>query len=119
MVYEFMDNVKNDKYYLNKIIEDINFIIEKTKDISLEEFDSDELLNSAINFKFIQISENSSRLSEKLILSNQDVPWFKIKGLRNKIVHDYDNLFFDVIYNTIKTDLPDLSLKLKEIYDEI
>ena len=47
-----MDNTKNDKYYLNKIIEDIEFVINTTKNMTLEEFDNDEIINSAINFKF-------------------------------------------------------------------
>ena len=110
-----MDNIKDDAYYLNKIISDLEFIINKTKNISLEEFDSDEMLNSAVNFKFIQISENANKLTDEIIKANPDVPWHRIKGLRNKIVHDYDNVFIDVIYQTIKEDLPLLSEQLKEL----
>ncbi len=110
-----MDNIKDNYYYLKKIINDITFIIESTKNYSLEEFDEDELVNSAVNFKFIQISENANKLTTDFILSNGDIPWHKIKGLRNKIVHDYDNVFFDVIYNTIKENLPDLLEQLKSI----
>ena len=107
-----MDNIKNDKYYLEKIINDINFVINNTMSMTLEEFDSDELINSAVNFKFVQISENVSKLTNSFIAQNSDIPWNKIKGLRNKIVHDYDNVFFDVIYYTIKNDLPSLLEKL-------
>ncbi len=107
-----MDNIKNDKYYLEKIINDINFVINNTMNMTLEEFDSDELINSAVNFKFVQISENVSKLTNSFIALNSDIPWNKIKGLRNKIVHDYDNVFFDVIYYTIKNDLPSLLEKL-------
>lgn len=107
-----MDNIKNDKYYLEKIINDINFVINNTMNMTLEEFDSDELINSAVNFKFVQISENVSKLTNSFIALNSNIPWNKIKGLRNKIVHDYDNVFFDVIYYTIKNDLPSLLEKL-------
>ncbi len=110
-----MDNVKNDSYYINKIIADISFVIDNTKEMSLEEFDNDEIINSAVNFKFIQISENSSKLSKELVDRNNNIPWHKIKGMRNKIVHDYDNVFFDAIYNTIKNDLPVLLEQLKNI----
>ena len=48
-------------------------------------------------------------------MSNSQIPWNKIKGLRNKIVHDYDNVFFDVIYKTAKTDLPVLLEQLNEL----
>ena len=52
MALKYMDNTKNDKYYLNKIIEDIEFVINTTKNMTLEEFDNDEIINSAIHFKF-------------------------------------------------------------------
>ena len=52
-----MDNKKTSIYYLSKIVEDISFIIRKTNGITIEQFSSDEVLNCAINFKFIQISE--------------------------------------------------------------
>lgn len=113
-----MDNVKNDKYYIKKMIDDIKFVINNTDGLSLEEFDEDEIINSAVNFKFIQISESTSKLSDSLINSNPNVPWYKIKGLRNKIVHDYDNVFFDIIFNTIKNDLPQLLIQLTELYSK-
>ena len=110
-----MDNLKNDKYFVEKIVNDILFILDNTKNVSLEDFDSDELLNSAINFKFIQISENVNKLTDTFKKNNNTIPWSDIKGLRNKIVHDYDNVFFDVIYNTIKNDLPLLLDQIKKI----
>ena len=110
-----MDNIKEDAYYISKIINDLEFIINRTENVTLEEFDSDEMLNSAVNFKFIQISENANKLTDGIIKANPEVPWHRIKGLRNKIVHDYDNVFIDVIYKTIKEDLPVLSERLKEL----
>lgn len=61
-----MDNIKNDSYYLNKIVDDIKFVIGSTANMTLDEFDNNEMVNSAVNFKFIQISENASRLSKNL-----------------------------------------------------
>ena len=46
-----MDNIKEDSYYISKIINDLEFIINRTENVTLEEFDSDEMLNSAVNFK--------------------------------------------------------------------
>ena len=109
-----MDNVKDDKYYLQKIIDDVSFVVDTTQDLSMEDFLSDELINSAVNFKFIQISENVSKLSENIIVRNSDIPWHKIKGLRNKIVHDYENVFLDVLYNTVKKDFPQFLIQLKK-----
>ena len=56
-----------------------------------------------------------SKLSNDIIENNQDIPWHKIRGLRNRLVHDYDNIYFDLIYNTVKNDLPILLEKIKLI----
>ena len=63
-----MDNKKDDKYFLNKIIDDISFVLANTKNMTFEEFDNDEIINSAVNFKFIQISENVSTVRFQFFL---------------------------------------------------
>ena len=90
-----MDNIKDDKYYLSKIIEDVEFVIEETLNMTEDDFSDNEVVNCAVSFKFIQISENASKLSNKFLDENNTIPWHKIKGLRNKIVHEYENIFID------------------------
>ena len=111
-----MDNKKTPTYYLNKIINDITFVIKNTQNISLDEFSQNNLLNCAISFKFIQISENAKQLPISLTLSYPTIPWHKINGLRNRIVHDYGNVQLEIIYNTVIKDFPILLEQLKEIY---
>lgn len=43
------------------------------------------------------------------------IPWMKISGLRNRIVHDYGSIQLDIIYNTVKNDLPILVKEIKSI----
>lgn len=54
-----MDNQKDDCYYLQKIIKDIDYVIEHTKDIDIESLENNEVLLDSVLFRFIQISENS------------------------------------------------------------
>lgn len=113
-----MDNLKNDQYYLKKIIKDIEFSISNVKNLSLTEFSENEVINSAICFKFVQLSENSKMISSatKQIYSN--IPWKMIVGLRNRIVHDYGNVQFDILYETATKDLPVLLVELTKILEE-
>ena len=115
MVLKYMDNIKTPTYYLLKIIEDINFVIDNTIGMSIEEFSEDEVLNCAVSFKFIQISENAKQLPTTLMEAYSQVPWKKINGLRNRIVHDYGNVQLDIIYNTIEKDLPFLLEQVKAL----
>ena len=57
-------------------------------------------------FRLIQISENSNKLTYNFKNYYTDMPWRAIKGLRNRIVHDYGQVDLSVVYDTIKYDIP-------------
>ena len=101
-----MDNVKNDAYYVKKMLNDILFIIEKTKGITLEELEENEVLCDSVLFRLIQISENSLKLTLTFKESHKIIPWQAIKGMRNRIVHDYGDIQLDVVHQTITEDIP-------------
>lgn len=110
-----MDNVKNDQYYLEKIISDLGFIIEHTKGKTQDEIESNDLLVDSILFRIIQIAENNSRLSEEFKKKNSEIPWVAIKGMRNRIVHDYGVLNMAIVYDTVTRWIPEMYEKLVKI----
>ena len=103
-----MDNTKNDSYYLNKIKADIAFIVAHMKDVDAQELNDNEILLDSMLFRMIQISENAKRLSEEYRESTSKLPWNELIGLRNRIVHDYGNVDLQVVYETLKNDIPEL-----------
>lgn len=58
-----MDNVKNDAYYVKKMLKDISFILGNTKGITLQQLTNNEILCDSVLFRLIQISENSVKLT--------------------------------------------------------
>ncbi len=104
-----MDNIKDDRYYLNRIITDISFILAHTdRIVSIEEFESDEVFLDSVMFRLIQISENSDRLTLEFKEAHADIPWHAMRGMRNRIVHDYGEVDLSIVYDTLKDDLPAL-----------
>jgi len=114
MVLEFMDNIKNDHYYLEKIKKDIAFIVIHMKDVDLQELNENEVLLDSMLFRMIQISENAKKLSAEYKNGKPGLPWDEISGLRNRIVHDYGNVDLEIVYETLKYDIPELMEQLKE-----
>ncbi len=110
-----MDNIKNDDYYIKKLLKDIKFIIEKTNGITLEELETNEVLCDSVLFRLIQISENSAKLTTEFKSIHKDIPWQAIKGMRNRIVHDYGEVEFTIVYQTITEDIPDICKKLENL----
>lgn len=100
-----MDNIKNDKYYVNSIIEDIDKILKYTKDISYEEFKEDEQLVDAILFRLIQMTESIKKLSTIFKEKYNNISWNDIVGFRNRIVHDYGKTDYTIVYEVVTNDI--------------
>ena len=103
-----MDNVKTDNYYIQKIKQDLEFISRHMKNVDIEELNANEVLLDSMLFHMIQISENARKLTEKFKQTRENIPWSALYGLRNRIVHDYGNVDLNIVYETLKVDIPDL-----------
>lgn len=110
-----MDRLKDDKYYSEKVLKDIKYLLRVTKDISKVVLEENETLLDSVMFRFIQISENIKRLTDKLKNDNSHIPWVLVIGLRNKIVHEYGTVDITVIYDVLKENLSELYRDLKEL----
>lgn len=114
-----MKRVKDDKHYAREIMEDIDFVINHTKDINIEELSSNKVLLDSVMFRFIQISEKIRKISEEFKIINNHIPWFAILGLRNKIVHDYGSVDVTIVYDTVKNDLQELFDSFEKLIDNV
>ena len=103
-----MDNVKDDAYYSGKLLQDLFYVKRHMDGITETEFSENEILQDAMMFRLIQISENARKLSERYRESHELVPWVAVFGLRNRIVHDYGAVDLHIIYTTLTRDVPEL-----------
>lgn len=108
-----MNNLKNDDYYLDKIINDLKFISNHMSGVSVIELGENEILLDSMLFRLIQIRENAKRLTDTYKTAHKTIPWTDIAGLRNRIVHDYGNVDLDVIYSTLTEDVQTLIEELQ------
>ena len=113
-----MDNIKDDYYYARKIRDDFQFVLDQTDGLSKQAITENAVLLDSIMFRLIQISENSLKLTEQFKNQFKVIPWLALKGLRNRIVHDYGNVDYSVIYSTIKDEIPGCVAELNRILGE-
>ena len=100
-----MNNVKNNSFYLQKIVDDLQFILKHTNGITKEQLKENEVLLDSVMFRLVQVSENANKLTEDFKNKYGEIPWFAIRGMRNRIVHDYGDVDITVIYDTVTNDL--------------
>jgi uncharacterized protein with HEPN domain len=111
-------NARNRKT-LAKIITHIKRIQEYVKDVkSLDEFEKNSLKKDAIVFNLLQIGELSNKkLTNDFKKEHNTIPWIQIYGLRNRIVHDYDNIHSHIVYQVITHDLIELAEEIEALLD--
>ncbi len=100
-----MDNIKTDKYYVKKIIEHIDYVLEITDGLSLEQMKNNVMLVDSVLFRFIQIAEEAQELTDEFKNKTASLPWHQLNGIRNRIVHAYEIIRIDIVYDTIVKDL--------------
>lgn len=110
----------HDKKVLLKLIDHTDHIMEyvsKCEDIL--SFENNSLVVEACVFNLMQIGELAhSELSAEAKESLTNIPWKEIYGMRNRIVHGYSEVSMDVVWETIRDDIPVLRAELKSILDE-
>lgn len=104
-----------DRIIIQKIIGYIDDIEQYVKDLQSQEFFEDKKTITACAFSLSQIGELAKDLDEETVNSIKEIPWKSIKGMRNRIVHDHDNVDLSVLWSTIKMSLPELKERLKNI----
>ena len=74
----------------------------------------DDVTQSAVLHQLMILGEAAARLSTELRISVQDVQWSKLIGMRNKLIHSYDEVDLDIVWRTLTKSLPLVELKLRE-----
>lgn len=100
---------------LKKIINYINTILTYTKDVDYQGFIENKMMLEACVFNLSQIGELVNKLEEEYILDNPEIPWFKIRGLRNRLVHDYEGVSLILVWEIIASDLKKLKTQLERL----
>jgi uncharacterized protein with HEPN domain len=81
------------------------------------DLDSDRMLNLALVRLMEVIGEAAARVSPELRASHAGIPWLTITGLRNRLIHGYDSVDFDVLWQILQDDLPPLIAQLEKVID--
>lgn len=89
--------------------------IEKYASRGRKAFDADELLQSWIVRHLQVIGEAARALSVEIRSTHPEVPWTKILGMRNVLVHDYFAIDKDVVWTLVEQELQGLKTNVEEI----
>ena len=93
-------------------------------ELSLEQFAVDTIVQDATFHCFIMMGEAAGRLSAEFRAAHASVAWQEIRGMRNRLVHDYRTTDVPMVWRVLTDDIPALLAELEplvppEDYDEV
>ena len=99
---------EHEKVILEKIKTYAKQAVQFVNDFDFIEFSKDAKTIAACVFNLGQIGELAGRLDENFVKTNNQIPWRKMKGLRNRIVHDYEGIQLNIVWDVLVDFLPEL-----------
>jgi uncharacterized protein with HEPN domain len=110
--------MKNKEYIsLKKMIEYINKALRYTDGCDFKSFSNNEEKVDATVFAISQIGELVKNISQETMKTYPNIEWIIIKNLRNKIVHDYEGIKLNFIWDIITKDIVQLKEDLEKILE--
>jgi len=104
--------MRRDEAHLSDILEAARAIQRFTSGVSLEGFKANEEKYEAVNRKLEIIGEAARRLTPAVRGQFPEIPWNLLTGMRNILIHDYDDVDLDIVWDTVQRDLPPLVIRL-------
>ena len=100
---------------INDMIQSVDHILMYTAPHTYKSFSTHFMTIEACIYNLQIIGEAVSQLPDEFKKSYPDVPWTLIKGMRNRLIHEYFGTDLELVWNVIKEELPRLSTALKNI----
>jgi len=111
MSNEFLDFVED-------ILDAMNKAEALLAGVSYSQFESDYRINFAVVRALEIIGEATKRLPDDLRQRYPDIPWKGMAGMRDRIIHGYDDVDLEIVWDVVKRDIPQIKPKIEGILED-
>ncbi len=110
---------KDDSVFLNHIVDGAKLIGEYLAGASRDGFVANRMVQDAVIRELEVIGEATKNISEDLRSKYPDIPWNKMSGMRDKLIHGYFGVDLDAVWDTATKDIPELAIRIESILRSI
>ncbi|MEW6200760.1 MAG: DUF86 domain-containing protein [bacterium] len=107
------------KLFIKDILDCIRKIEEFAGDMSFEEFVRDEKTKSAVVREIEVMGEATKNIPKAIRERHKDIPWGDMTGMRDKIIHFYFGVDYEIIWKVVKKRLPEIKSMIEGILKEM
>jgi uncharacterized protein with HEPN domain len=108
-------STRKDKAYLKHILDAISDIKRFMKGLTKEEFFGNKEKQYAVLRALEIIGEATKNLSKEMKAERAEIQWSDIAGMRDKLIHQYFGVNLDLVWETVKKNLPELENQISEM----
>ena len=110
--------MSRDAVHLFDIIKSARLIRDYVSGASREAFLGNTQLQDSVIRRLEIIGEAAGRVSRRFRDENPDIPWSEMRGMRNWVIHRYDDIDMVVVWDTVEQDIPRLVAQLERLIPE-
>jgi uncharacterized protein with HEPN domain len=103
---------------LRQILEHAREAVEICRGKQRADLDSDRLLNLALTRLIEIVGEAANRVPDTIQANFPELPWLQMIGVRNRLIHGYDSVDFDILWTIVNQDLPPVIIRLETILNQ-
>lgn len=107
--------MQRDRVYLLDILEAAKLAVSYIENKSKDDFLNDIQCQDAVIRRLEIIGEAARRIEDDTRATFPYLPWREMIGMRNIMIHEYDDIDFDTVFKTVQKDLPSLIESLEKI----
>ena len=105
--------------YIQDILDSVNDIERFTKDMGFKEFLKDRKTVYAVVRAIEIIGEATKNISRAIKSKYPEIPWKKMAGMRDKLIHEYFGVDLEILWEVVKKDIPMVKPLIKKVFEEI
>ncbi|MBF2075700.1 MAG: DUF86 domain-containing protein [Synechococcales cyanobacterium C42_A2020_086] len=105
--------MQRDLQFLLDMLQSAELIMTYTTQCEKEQFISNVQLQDAVIRRLLVIAEAARRVSETTRQTLSNISWQEINGMRNRLVHDYDDVNLNIVWEVVQSEIPHLIEELK------
>lgn len=109
---------RDDRRRLQHMLDHAVEVVDMARGRSRSDLDADRQLNLSLVRLLEIVGEATSRVSKEFREHHRRIPWQDIIALRNRLIHGYDSVDFNILWDIVQHDVPLLISQLEQILRE-